>query len=301
MNEPVWLEVSLNGPWSRARQPNIPVSADEIVEAALACANEGASIIHFHAYDPASGRQRDDYEIYAPIIERIRSKADLICYGTLPFAGSADAPSPLTPAQRFGAVDKLVRAGLIEWSVVDPGSTNITHYADIPQGKEGFVYANPEAHIRYGLALAQEHGITPSYAIYEPGFMRLGAALHRAYPGAPVPIYRLMFSQHIAFGFPPTDWALDAYLRLLELEQPGAPWMVAGLGVELGSLIGAAVERGGHVRVGLEDSPMGCEFDNLSLVQQARRRIERAGGGLANASQVRERLRRGTSAGGVVQ
>ena len=135
MKEPVWLEVSLNGPWSRARQPNIPVSADEIVEAALACANEGASIIHFHAYDPVSGRQRDDYEIYAPIIERIRAKADLICYGTLPFAGSVDAPSPLTPAQRFGAVDKLVRAKLIEWSVVDPGSTNITHYADIPQGK----------------------------------------------------------------------------------------------------------------------------------------------------------------------
>ena len=301
MKEPVWLEVSLNGPWSRARQPNIPVSADEIVESALACASEGASIIHFHAYDPASGRQRDDYEIYAPIIERIRSKADLICYGTLPFAGSVDAPSPLTPAQRFGAVDKLVRAGLIEWSVVDPGSTNITHYADIPQGKEGFVYANPEAHIRYGLALAQEHGITPSYAIYEPGFMRLGAALHRAYPGAPVPIYRLMFSQHITFGFPPTDWALDAYLRLLELEQPGAPWMVAGLGVELGALIGAAVERGGHVRVGLEDAPMGCEVDNRSLVQQARRRIEQAGGGLANVSQVRERLRRGTNAGGAVQ
>ena len=300
MKEPVWLEVSLNGPWSRARQPKIPVSADEIVEAALACANEGASIIHFHAYDPASGRQRDDYEIYAPIIERIRSKADLICYGTLPFAGSVDAPSALTPAQRFGAVDKLVRAGLIEWSVVDPGSTNITHYADIPQGKEGFVYANPEAHIRYGLALAQEHGITPSYAIYEPGFMRLGAALYRAYPGAPMPIYRLMFSQQIAFGFPPADWALDAYLRLLEMEQPGAPWMVAGLGVELGALIGAAVERGGHVRVGLEDAPLGCEFDNRSLVQQARRRIEQAGGALANTSQVRERLRRDTRATGVI-
>lgn len=297
MKEPTWLEVALNGPWSRSRQPNIPVRADEIVEAALACAGEGASIIHFHAYDPASGRQRDDYEIYAPIIERIRSRADIICYGTLPFAGSVDAPNPLTPAQRYGAVDRLVRAGLIEWSVVDPGSTNISHYADIAAGKEGFVYANPESHVRHGLALAQQHRITPSYAIYEPGFMRLGAALHRCYPGAPVPIYRLMFSQHIAFGFPPADWALDAYLRLLALEQPGAPWMVAGLGVELGELVEAAVERGGHVRVGLEDAPMGCTLDNLSLVRQARQRIERAGGELAGAAQVRERLQRTTNAG----
>ncbi len=291
MKHTTWLEVAINGPWSRSRQPNMPVLADEIVESALACAGEGASIIHFHAYDPVSGRQRDDYDIYAPIIERIRARADVICYGTLPFAGSIDAPSPLAPAQRYAAVDKLVRAGLIEWSVVDPGSTNISHYTDIACGKEGFVYANPESHVRYGLGLAQQHGITPSYAIYEPGFMRLGAALHRAYPGAPVPIYRLMFSQHIAFGFPPADWALDAYLRLLAQEQPQAPWMVAGLGVELGGLMDQAVARGGHVRVGLEDSPMGCPHDNLTLVRMARQRIESAGGSLATAVQVRERLR----------
>lgn len=291
MKPTTWLEVAINGPWSRTRQPKMPVLADEIVEAALACAAEGAAIIHFHAYDPVSGRQRDDYDIYAPIIERIRSRADVICYGTLPFAGSIDAPSPLTPAQRYAAVDQLVRAGLVEWSVVDPGSTNISHYEDIASGKEGFVYANPESHIRWGLGLAQQHGITPSYAVYEPGFMRLGAALHRAYPGAPVPIYRLMFSQHIAFGFPPAGWALDAYLQLLELEQPQAPWMVAGLGVELGDLMDRAVARGGHVRVGLEDSPMGCPHDNLTLVRQARQRIESAGGTLASAAQVRQRLR----------
>ena len=97
------------------------------------------------------------------------------------------------------------------------------------------------------------------------------------------------------FGFPPADWALDAYLQLLELEQPGAPWMVAGLAVELGPLIEAAVERGGHVRVGLEDSPMGCPLDNLKLVRQARERIDRAGGTLASAAQVRERLKRGAA------
>ena len=97
---PVWLEVALNGPWSRSRQPRIPVLADELVADALACVGEGAAIVHFHAYDPASGRQRDDYEIYAPIIERVRSKSDVICYGTLPFAGSVDSRNQLTPAER---------------------------------------------------------------------------------------------------------------------------------------------------------------------------------------------------------
>ena len=292
MNEPTWLEVALNGPWSRSRQPKIPVLADEIGADAIRCAEAGVAILHFHAYDPVSGRQRDDYDIYAPIIERIRAKVDVICYPTVPFAGSMDAPNPLTAAQRFSAVEKLVEAGLIEWSVVDPGSTNIGHYVDIAEGKEGFIYANPESHVRYGLSLAQKHKITPSYAIYEPGFMRLGAALHKTYPGAPIPIYRLMFSEHIAFGFPPTDWALEAYLKLLAQEAPKAPWMVAGLGVEIQPLIEAVVRQGGHVRVGLEDAPMGCATGNLALAQDAARRITETGGRLATASEVRASLQR---------
>lgn len=290
MTNRVWLEVALNGPWSRERQPRIPITADEIFHEAMACVEAGASILHFHAYDPDTGRQRDDYDIYAPIIERIRSRADVICYPTLPFAGSVDAPNPLTPAQRFEAVEKLVQAGLIEWSVVDPGSTNITRYSDIPEGKAGFVYINPESHVRYGLGLGQKYGIVPSYAIYEPGFARLGAALRSAYPKAPEPIYRLMFSEQLAFGFPPTEWALEAYLHLLEREAPGAHWMSAGLGVRIEPLIETTVARGGHVRVGLEDAPFGCERSNRELTEHAVQRIESLGARIASAAEVRASL-----------
>lgn len=287
----VWLEVALNGPWSRDRQPRIPLLADEIFEQALACAEAGASIVHFHAYDPVTGRQRDDYDIYAPIIERIRSRVDVICYPTVPFAGSVDSPNPLTATQRFAAVEKLLQAGLIEWSALDPGSTNITHYADIAQGKQGFVYANPESHFRYGLELARKHAMTPSYAIYEPGFIRLGAALHKAYPGAPTPVYRFMFSDDMAFGFPATEWALDAYVRLLAREAPAAPWMVAGLGVDIEPLIAVTVRQGGHIRVGLEDAPMGCARGNRELTERAQRLIASAGGRLATTAEVRAALR----------
>lgn len=287
----IWLEAALNGPWSRERQPEIPVTADEIVEQAVACANEGASIIHFHPYDPATGRQRDAYEIYAPIIERIREQVDVVCYGTLPFAGDVDALEPMTAEQRFSAVDRLASSGLLEWSVVDPGSTNISTLAELPSGREGFIYANPDSHIRHGLSLCRQHGLVPSYAIYEPGFMRLGAALKRCYPGVPQPVYRLMFSDTLSFGFPPKPWAIDAYLELLAEADPGAPWMVAGLGAQIAPLIDEIVYRGGHVRVGLEDVPMGHRIGNLAQVRDARRRIEAAGARVATASEVRARLR----------
>ncbi len=55
-----WLEVALNGPWSRARQPRIPITVAEIVAEGIACVRAGAAIVHVHAYDEATGRQRDD-------------------------------------------------------------------------------------------------------------------------------------------------------------------------------------------------------------------------------------------------
>ena len=57
-----WLEVALNGPWGRTRQPGIPVRLADIVAEGIACAREGAAIVHVHAYDEASGRQRDSAE-----------------------------------------------------------------------------------------------------------------------------------------------------------------------------------------------------------------------------------------------
>jgi uncharacterized protein (DUF849 family) len=107
----------------------------------------------------------------------------------------------------------------------------------------------------------------------------------------PQPIYRFMFSQGMLFGFPPEDYALDAYLRLLQTVAPGAPWMVAGLAVNIVPLVGSAVRRGGHVRVGLEDAPLGSARSNLDWVLAGRDAIERAGGRLASAGDVRTALR----------
>ncbi len=270
-----WLEVALNGPWGRARQPGIPVSLADIVAEGIACAREGAAIVHVHAYDEASGRQRDSADLYARIIEGIRDAVDCIVYPTIPFARA-----PMAATERFAAIERLGARGLLEWAVVDPGSVNL----------DGMVYLNPDEHVRHGLALASRFGFHPGYAIYEAGFLRLGAALARDIPGVPQPVYRFMFSQGLRFGFPPADYALDAYLRLLADEAPGAPWMVAGLAVDVLDIAGPAVERGGHVRVGLEDAPLGSERSNLEWVRAGRRAIERAGGELASAAEVRAAL-----------
>ena len=199
-------------------------------------------------------------------------------------------PQPMAAAARFAAVEELARRGLLEWAVVDPGSVNFAHYGQLAAGQPGFVYLNPESHIRHGLELAAKHRFHPSYAIYEPGFLRLGAALHRAIPGVPTPIYRFMFSDGFAWGLPPRAYALDAYLRLLGDEAPGAPWMIAGLAVDVRPLIERAIASGGHVRVGLEDAPFQSVWRNQDWVRRAGSAIENRGGRVASATEVRRGL-----------
>ena len=63
--------------------------------------------------------------------------------------------------------------------------------------------------------------------------------------------------------------------------------MVAGLGVDIQPLIEAAVSRGGHVRVGLEDAPWQTPMTNAQWVMQAVEGIRKAGGEPASAKDVR--------------
>lgn len=291
MSQPVWIEAALNGPWGRDTQPGIPVTVDEIVADAVAAADAGAAIIHIHAYDPATGRQKDDWRIYARIIEAIRGKRDVIVYPTLPLAGSADAKAAMSPEARFAAVEELARRGLLEWTVVDPGSASFARMVELEGGaREGFLYDNPESHTRHGLGLCARHGVHPGYAIYEPGFLRAGAALARNLK-APRPIHRFMFSDGFGFGFPPRAYALQAYLSLLAECDPGAPWMVAGLDVDVSGLIPLLVEWGGHLRTGLEDAPFGERRGNAALVEDAVRAVRAAGGEPASAADIRAALK----------
>jgi uncharacterized protein (DUF849 family) len=268
----------------------MPIAVDEIVADGIACARAGAAVVHVHAYDPATGLQNDDPDTYVAIIEGIRAVEDVIVYPTLPFIQSAGAFVPGALETRYRAVEALGRRGLMEWGVVDPGSTHLQTFDEVSTGGIGSVYLNPGDHIRRGLELAARFGYVPSYAIYEPGFIRLGAAMARLFDG-PKPMYRFMFSKMFTFGFPPEAYALDAYLRLLGDAAPGSAWMVAGLGVDIRPLIPAVVARGGHVRVGLEDAPLGTETTNPEWVESAVSLVEQAGGRPASAAEIRRVLR----------
>lgn len=287
----VWIEAAINGPWGKTRQPGIPISARDIVADGVACARAGAAIVHLHVYDEATGEQKDDWQLYAAVIEGIRSQCDAIVYPTIPIAGSSYANGAMKTAQeRYAHLAELAKRGLVEWAVVDPGSCNFARFEEVAKVSPGFVYQNPDDHYFEGMRICAAYAVHPSYAIYEPGFTRMGAASAKAMMQVPSPVYRFMFAEQFTFGFPPKPVHLDSHLALLREVAGGYPWMVAGLGVDIRPLIASAVEREGHVRVGLEDMPWGATQKNHALVEEAVTIIRKAGGQPASASDVREAM-----------
>ena len=287
-NKPkVWVEVALNGAWPRTLQPNIPVTAAEIIAEGVACVEAGAAIVHAHTLDPHSGRQNTDPDNCQAFIEGIRERVDAIVYPT-----AVALPMPEDAELRCATSNELRRRGALEWGILDPGSCNFSTRESAASlfGGDGDVYLNPPAALKGSAQQAARHGWRPAYACYEPGFVREGAKLHRETPGLKTPVYRFMLTSGLTFCFPPRDWAVEALARLLAEEAPGAPWMVAGLQLDPLPLIPKVVELGGHIRVGLEDAPFHCEQRNVELVQAAVAAIRAAGAEPATAAEIRAAL-----------
>ena len=292
----VWIEAALNGSWGRALQPGIPDTVETIIAEGVACARAGATIVHVHAYD--GGPQTYDWQVYARIIEGIRNQVDVPVYPSYPaFITTGSDSSPLADAAaRFADIEELAARGLLDFAVIDPGSVNLSLTKITAATQPGGTYMNPESQIRYALDLAARHGLHTDFAIYEPGFVRAGAALARA-AGAKVPVYRLMFCNLIAVGLPPKPYALAAYHALLEEEAPGAPWMIAGVSADLRPLFAETIARGGHIRVGLEDAPLGTTATNLELVEEAVRMMRDHDAEPATPAEMRQALAASASGG----
>lgn len=286
MTKKVWLEVALNGGWTQGKQPLLPITRADLVDEAVACVRAGASVVHLHAYDKVTGRQNDDPDVYEAVIREVKAQCDAIVYPTV-----GQYPKDPDAAVRYAPIEALCNKGLLEWSVVDPGSVNFSLLEDVKNDRVGYVYNNSETHIRRGMELARHHQYHPSYAIYEPGFIRLGAALYRQFPGVPMPVYRFMLTDVFAFGLPADLSSLQTYIRLMQREHPQAPWMTAGRCTDISALVRPTVEAGGHLRVGLEDAPLGTKLRNVDWVRKTIELIQQAGGEPASAQDIRDEMK----------
>jgi uncharacterized protein (DUF849 family) len=269
---PVVIEAAVNGVTTPERNRHVPRTPAEIARDGIACLEAGAAVVHNHldqmALDGPQAAARY-LEGWRPLLA---ARPEAIVYPTVGIGGSVE--------ERYAHISPLADSGLMRMSLVDPGSVNLggADADGLPGGALDFVYVNSYGDIRHQVGLCERHRLGPSIAIFEPGFLRTTLAYQRAGrlpAGAFVKLYFGGDHDYLGgrpsgatFGLPPTALALDAYLSLLEGTR--LPWAVAVIGgdVVASGLARRALERGGHVRVGLEDYAGPRSPTNAELVRE---------------------------------
>jgi uncharacterized protein (DUF849 family) len=283
MSTPVILEVALNGVTKKSQNGAAPETHAEIAADALACFAEGAAIVHTHTTRPSPTPRAcaDDY--LAAYGKVLAAKPDAILYPTIGFG--------MEGRGRYDHAALLAEAGAIRQSVLDPGSVNLgASGADGWPAPMDFVYVNSPSDVRHMAEICRKHGLGPSIAIFEPGWLRVILAMQKAGtlpPGALVKLYfaggGYLTSGEPSFSTPPIPEAFEMYMAMLR--GSGLNWAVAVLGGGIFDtpIAELAVQRGGHLRVGLEDH--GGAKSNVDEVRKARELAEKYGRKLATCAE----------------
>lgn len=284
MPEPLIIEAAVNGATPKRRNPHVPRSVDEIVASACACIEAGAAIVHNHNDDAVVGGAggRHATEPYAEAWQRVLDRYPaVLLYPTMAGGGPHTAIE-----ERYRHIEELDDAGLTRMGLIDPGSVNLGGLdADgVPAATTG-VYQNTYADVRYMTDCCRSRSLAPSVSIFDPSFLRLALAYHaagRLPAGAMIKLY--FGGGKPGFGLPPTRPSLEAYLAMLE--GTGLPWSVATLGGDVtAGLAQLAIERGGHVRVGLEDYDGPRQPRNEELVAEVVKLAQAAGRTIADPTE----------------
>ncbi len=245
--------------------PNTPINPKSIAAEVIECAKRGACIAHLHARDE-QGRATQSIDIFRDIVDRIRDKSDIIIQLSLGTKGLSveQAVEPITLDVEMGSLP----LGAFE--------INDTELQDKIVGMA---------------ALMGQHAIKPEMAIYGNAMME--GALRIISHGA----VQAPHCFGLIVGDPPSlRVGVEKLLALSALVPVNSHWWVAKGGVHQLALKTLAMELGGHVRVGFEDSPLdfrgtGPAQSNASLVDQMAQLALRMGKTIATPEQARQALK----------
>ena len=152
------------------KHPAIPVTPEQIANAALEAADAGAAVVHCHVRDPETGKGSRDVALYAEVMERIRAaNRDVIINLTAGMGGDLEIGSGENPMD-FGAgtdvvgpIERLAHVTELkpEICTLDCGSLN---FGD----GNGLVVQTPEQ-LRAQARIIQDAGVKPEMEIFDSG------------------------------------------------------------------------------------------------------------------------------------
>ncbi|MDQ0189454.1 3-keto-5-aminohexanoate cleavage protein [Alicyclobacillus cycloheptanicus] len=212
---------------TREAQPNLPITPDEIAQAARECREAGASICHLHVRND-DGTPTQSRDRFQETIARIREATDII------IQVSTGGAVGMTPEERLQPVSLRPEMATLTCGTVNFGED---------------VFWNGPRELKAFAKALKVHGVRPEFEIFDAGM--IANALQLADMELVEPPFHFDFVLGVPGGLPATP---KNVLYLTELLPPGATWSVAGVGRHQLPMAALAVTLGGHVRVGFEDN-----------------------------------------------
>lgn len=261
------VSVRLNEYKLREHNPHVPYTPQEIAEAAAACREAGACIVHFHARHP-DGSPCFDPEVYAECAARIRERCDILVDVTL---GQVNVSGD---DQRLAHVRHMARDARtrVDFAAVDTGSTNVDAYdAQARRFRStGRAYVNSVASCITLIRDMQAAGVRPAVSAWTVPFLRTcDALIDSDVLQEPVSVQIVLCEGGIVGGHPGTAKGLQSMVDHLPLHRR-IEWTVCCKEGNLFPAAAAAIQMGGHVAPGIGDYayPELGYPDNAALVRQ---------------------------------
>jgi 3-keto-5-aminohexanoate cleavage enzyme len=272
MADPVMITAAVTGSIaSEKHSPHIPLTVDQIVEAAVESWRAGAAIVHLHARDE-TGTPTQNAEIYRTLVGRIRERG---CEAILNLS-TGSAGGRATIEERLACIEVAP-----EMATLDCGSVNLG---------DDWVFANPfSTFLRPAATRMRELEIAVEIETFDSGMIRnglrlIGEGLIRG-PG----FWQLCLG--VPAGAAP-DLQTIGYL-LSRLPQ-GALWSMLGIGRHQLEVNVLSLLYGGHVRTGLEDNVYYRRGElarsNAQLVERVVRLAQELGRPVASPDEARRML-----------
>lgn len=212
---------------TREHTPHLPVSPQEIAEAAFECYEAGAAMVHIHVRTP-EGEPTQSADVFKETIDLIKEKCNIIIQVSTGGAVGMSAEERLQPVYLKP-----------EMATLSTGSVNF--------GDD--VFLNPPDYLEEFAKAMKEHGVKPEIEAFDVGMINNAAYLIRK--GLLEELNHYDFVMGVPGGIPGT---VKNLLHMAESIPAGCTWSVAGMGRTELPLGTAAIIMGGHVRVGFEDN-----------------------------------------------
>ena len=267
--EPLHIKVAPSGlAVSRQQSPYLPLTPDEIAQAAIESYQAGASAVHLHMRDD-NGIPTNDLTIFRRVIDRIKGKCPDIIIDIPSILGDTDEEKlrPLTLPE-------------VETTALQPGPMIIG---------SATIIRTPQS-IQRDLEFMLALDIQPEIATHD--LSHLANAERLIVPRIEKPYYF-----NLVLGLEGSTYATPANLmHIVERLPAGSKWMLSVGGRPTLDMLTFAIILGGHVRVGLEDMiylyPRKDELlkSNALMVEKMVRIATELGRDIATPAQTRRML-----------